>query len=77
MLEENEEAIELETLVEKSQISQHFHAVSRGHEKGSQRPISNTIDKKVSQVLNSSFAVKSARTVQYNTNDFQTVTIVL
>ena len=43
-LEENEEAIELETLVEKSQISQHFHPVSRGHKKGSQRPISITID---------------------------------
>ena len=61
---ENEKAIELETLEEKSQISQHFHAVSRGHEKGSQRPISITIDikHKVSQVLNSSFAVQSART---------------
>ena len=43
-LEENEEVIELETLVEKSRISQHFHAVSRGHEKGSQGPISVTID---------------------------------
>ena len=43
-LEKNEEAIELETLVKKESDQPTLHAVSRGHEKGSQRPISVTID---------------------------------